>query len=224
MIRLTRRAVQRRQRAAVMLVVGFAAIGGMMAAQIKLAGRRAPASPSVTTAPRTQARLPPPPPPLVAGMQFPDLVGWDERGEPITLRLMRTDRPTVLYVMTPGCDWCRRNRGNFLALATERGGDYKIVLLSLAQHGFREYVDGIRPGWGEIDVQPFTGLTLEERRTLGLQGTPMTIVLDTQGRVEASWLGAYTQRIVPAVENFFLVRMPGLLLDEATGVTSTPAS
>ena len=91
------------------------------------------------------------------------------------------------------------------------------------QKGFREYVEGIRPAWGDVDVQPFTGLTLDRRRALGLRGTPMTVVLDTEGRVEASWLGAYTQRIVPTVENFFLVRMPGLLADDPTGVAATPA-
>lgn len=48
-----------------------------------------------------------------------------------------------------------------------------------------------------------------------LGSTPQTIVVGSDGRVVENWLGAYTGDTLVAIENFFLVEMPGLVSDHA---------
>jgi hypothetical protein len=64
--------------------------------------------------------------------------------------------------------------------------------------------------WGDADVRLLTGLSREVRDRMMLGSTPQTMVIGTDGRIIANWVGAYTGDTLIAVENFFLLQMPGL--------------
>lgn len=156
-------------------------------------------------APQSQQR-----PILPSGTQLGDLRGHSETGDEVQVQLVDSDRPTLLYVVTPSCIWCTRNRDNFLKLAAERSGQYNIVLLSLTNAGFPPYVDALRPMWRDAEVRVLTGLSREVRGRMMLGSTPQTMVVGTDGRIIENWVGAYTGDTLIAVENFFLLQMPGL--------------
>lgn len=99
------------------------------------------------------------PPLLQPGAQLNEVRGYSEIGDLVQVRLAGKDRPTLMYVVTPTCIWCIRNRDNFVTLARERGGAYDIVLVSLRETGFKAYVDGLKPMWGASRVRTLTGLS-----------------------------------------------------------------
>jgi hypothetical protein len=147
---------------------------------------------------------------LPAGAQLQEVRGLDEAGDVVRLQLAGAHRPTLLYVVTPACVWCTRNQANFIKLAEERSGQYTMVLVSLTNTGFDDYVASLRPRWGDADVRVLSSLSREDRDRLMLGATPQTIVVGTDGRILQNWVGAYTDETLIGVENFFLLQMPGL--------------
>ena len=161
-----------------------------------------------------RAAVPPPPAVLAKGTQLKDFSGRDELGNLVNVKLASTDRPTLLYVVTPSCIWCKRNRDNFLKVVSERSGDFNVVLVSLNDSGFKTYVEKLRPLWGDAEVATVTGLSDELKDRMMLHVTPTTLIVDAGGRVTDVWTGAYTQKTLLWAENFFLVKMPGLVPDQ----------
>ena len=58
---------------------------------------------------------------ITAGMRLPPLTAQDMSGQSITIRYDETDRPTLLYVFTPACGWCKKNEDNISSLASQTG-------------------------------------------------------------------------------------------------------
>jgi hypothetical protein len=167
----------------------------------------------VTAAPAAPATASPARASLAAGTRVPDLDGRSDRGDLVHVRLNGSERPTLLYVVSPRCVWCHRNEDNFLTLLRERGSEYNVVLVSLTSAGLAAYVADLRTKWKDAQVQVVTEVSERTRAALMLDSTPQTIVVGPDGRVVKSWRGAYTQQTLVAVENFFLVEMPGLRME-----------
>ncbi len=121
------------------------------------------------------------------------------------------DRPTVVYVFTPSCLWCARNMANVQVLVEAVETSHRVIALSLApdvgdyvrQHGLTV------PVYIEPDLEAMEGL--------GLGPTPHTIVLSADGKVERTWLGAYSGKIAEEVQSYFGVTLPGLLERQVLG-------
>src|SRR6267142_1292365 len=101
-------------------------------------------------------------------------VGLD--GKEYTISYEVTDKPTVFYVLTPTCIWCERNKENLNKLAEVKGNDFRFIGLSLAEAGLKEYVEK-----HHISFPVYTRLTAEAIKSLGLGGTPQTIVIWREG-------------------------------------------
>jgi hypothetical protein len=126
-------------------------------------------------------------------------------GKPLTISYDGTNKPTVFYVISPSCIWCKRNQANIAKLTDTKANDFRFIGLSLAESGLKEYVDEYH-----LKVPVYTGLTPETVRSLGLGGTPQTIVVSPQGQVLKVWSGAYTEHLRPEVEAYFGIQLPGL--------------
>jgi thiol-disulfide isomerase/thioredoxin len=138
------------------------------------------------------------------GMHLPPLTAQDLSGQIVTVRFDETDRPTLLYVFTPGCGWCKKNEDNLRALASQTADRVRVVGLSLSDQGLKEYVE---------QKLPTVRVVNPDARTIAaykLNGTPETILVSSQGIVLRVWKGAYADSMQREVEEYFRVKLPGL--------------
>jgi peroxiredoxin len=125
-------------------------------------------------------------------------------GKSQTISYQDTDKPTVLYVLSPNCPWCDRNREN-IAKLTEMGDRFRFIGLSLTEAGLKEYIER-----QQLKFPVYTHVAAEAMTSLGLGATPQTIVISPEGRVLKNWSGAYSERTLSEIEEYFQTRLPGL--------------
>ena len=140
----------------------------------------------------------------VLGTHLPPLTAQDIFGQSVTIRFDETDRPTLLYVFTPACGWCKRNEDNIRSLAGQTSERLRIIGVSLSQDGLVEYVAQQFPPVKVIkpDARTITAYKLS--------GTPTTILVSSQGVVLRVWKGAYNDSIQRDLEEYFHIKLPGL--------------
>jgi hypothetical protein len=139
-----------------------------------------------------------------AGMRLPPLTAQDMSGQSITIRYDETERPTLLYVFTPACGWCKKNEENINSLANQTGNRLRIIGVTLSQDGLVEYV---------ADRFPPVKVIKPDSRTIiayKLSGTPETILVSSQGVVLRVWKGAYADSTQRELEEYFHIKLPGL--------------
>jgi peroxiredoxin len=149
-----------------------------------------------------------------AGPEPPQKVALRTKVDPITassldgvvqtISYQDTNKPTVLYVLSPDCIWCERNRENIARLG-ELGDRFRFIGISLTDKGLKEYVEK-----QHFKFPIYTRVAAEAMTSLGLGTTPQTIVISPEGRVLKNWTGAYTERTRGEVEEFFQTRLPGV--------------
>lgn len=142
---------------------------------------------------------------LTAGMKVAPVYAKDGDGKPVTISYDTTNKPTVFYVMSPSCIWCKRNQANIDKIAEAKANDFRFVGLSLAETGLKEYFEE-----HAFKFPVYAGLTKETVQALGLGGTPETIVVSSEGKILKVWSGAYVADVQPEVETFFGIKLPGL--------------
>lgn len=141
----------------------------------------------------------------VSGMKVDPITAVDLDGKPFTIAYNGINKPTVLYVITPSCIWCRRNQANVNRLADAKANDFRFVGLSLAESGLKEYV-----AEHHLKFPVYARLPAETVASLGLGGTPQTIVVSPEGEILKVWTGAYIEDLRPEVEAYFGIQLPGL--------------
>jgi hypothetical protein len=143
---------------------------------------------------------------LVEGMSVPPItVGSVSDDRQVTITYGNTDKPTVLYILTPSCLWCARNLKNINTLASLRGDSYRFIAVSLTHVGLSEYLDANKLGF-----PVYKSVSPEKARQLGLGSTPQTVIVSPEGKVLKNWVGAYGEALRPEVEKYFNVSLPGL--------------
>lgn len=143
---------------------------------------------------------------LSPGMKVDPFTAVDLDGKPLTIAFNDTNKPTVFYVMTPSCIWCRRNQSNVDRLADTKANDFRFVGLSLAEDGLKEYVEE-----HHLKFPVYARLKPETIQSPGLGGTPQTIVVSPEGKILKVWMGAYGENVGSEVEAYFGVQLPGLV-------------
>jgi hypothetical protein len=128
----------------------------------------------------------------------------DGDGKPVSLTF-DDSRPTVIYVLSPLCGWCKKNEANIKALTAAAGSHFKLIGLSTEPTNLKQY---IAEGHAPFPVYQVSSKAQMEK--LGLGGTPETIVVGPGAKVEKAWRGAYMAENVKEIENFFGVKLPGL--------------
>jgi hypothetical protein len=131
------------------------------------------------------------------------IVGNDLDGKPYTVNYARSAGPTILYVFSPSCGWCRRNLRDVRELLRVSSGKYTAVGLSLTRDGLSEYVSA-----SGLPMQFITDIPPSTVMGYRLGGTPQTIVISKSGRVLRNWRGAYGGEVRAEVESYFGVHLP----------------
>ena len=142
---------------------------------------------------------------LAAGSKAPAFEGSDLNGTHVSLTYNANKAGTLLYVFSPSCHWCERNRANIAAIAKTRP-DLRVIGVSLgptldAQAAARQpFAQILRP-------TPTTSMAYH------LTGTPTTILISPAGKVLNAWSGAYAGPVANDISKVLAVTLPGLMED-----------
>jgi peroxiredoxin len=151
---------------------------------------------------------------LQTGDAVPDIVGYAVDGHEQTLKYSEVNVPTVLYVFTPQCGWCRKNIENLRALINNSGTRYRVVGISLTSVDLAAYLDH------EHLVFPvYTGLTDATKAAYKLGGTPTTIIVSPNSTVLKAWSGVYEEPVRTEIQGFLKVRLPGCCTESLAQVS-----
>jgi hypothetical protein len=140
--------------------------------------------------------------PLEPGTRVPSISGESPLGS-VSITYPGA-RPVLLYYFSPDCGWCRRNWDNIGLLANSLQGRFRLVALSTTPRvaeEVRSRLSGFEVVWN---------FSQDVRSAYRLGGTPMTVVVGTDGRVLKAWNGAFQGRLEREIEGFFNVDLPGL--------------
>ena len=141
---------------------------------------------------------------LTAGTEMPSIEAQTVNGVPGTIDYASASVPTVLYVFTPQCGWCKRNLPDLHALADQAGNKYRLIGLSLTDRDLKQYIDT-----QHLDFPVYTHLSSATMSAYQLGGTPATIVISPQGKILNSWVGVYGDGIKEKIESSLQVSLPG---------------
>jgi hypothetical protein len=115
-----------------------------------------------------------------------------------SLDLSLSPLPTVLFVYSDSCRWCKRTWPEFAWLARNRAGKYRFLALCV--------------GRGSLGTDPavfgYTAPSAESVEVLSATTVPQTLLVGRDGRVEQVWIGAYTGATRRVVEAYFGLQLP----------------
>jgi hypothetical protein len=146
----------------------------------------------------------------VIGATLSPISSKDLRGQTVIISFSSVPTPTVIYVLNPDCYWCARNKNNIETLAAKRKQDFHFIGLSLESPRLDDYVES-----NDVEFPVYTIHSYDDVHGLTLGSTPQTIVVATDSKVVANWIGAYIGKDSQQIENYFGLRLPGLISDSA---------
>lgn len=141
---------------------------------------------------------------LVPGARMPNLIAAGPEGGTKTVNWGEGGRPTLLYIFSPSCAWCRRNDPNFSEVARVSGSQYNVVGFSLSAEGLKEYLSHRK-----IAYPVYVSLGDGSDRAFTNNPTPSTVLISANGVVEEVLDGAYSGAVKKRIETRFGVRLPG---------------
>jgi peroxiredoxin len=141
---------------------------------------------------------------LTAGTSMPSIEAQTVDGTPGTIEYASASVPTVLYVFTPQCGWCKRNLPDLHALAGQAGNKYRLIGISLNDRDLKQYI-----ATQHLDFPVYTHLSDSALSAYQLGSTPTTIVISPQGKILDSWVGVYGDDIKSKIESSLNVSLPG---------------
>jgi len=150
---------------------------------------------------------------LAVGEKAPSLKLLDTEGMELTVDFAKAPVATVLYVMSPSCPWCARNRPNVVAAEAATRDRFRWIAITPTGDGVPELVAKQPPTF------PLFVATEDTRSQYRLRTLPETIVIGKNGVVLQNWGGAYGDDISNEVERYFEIKLPGLLTEAAIRVS-----
>ena len=139
----------------------------------------------------------PPPSPLVGRTVRPVTVKTIDGAEE---RLEYEGLSTILYVLSPQCNWCRANTPVITDLARQRADEYRFIGLSMTGSGLTDYLEA-EPLPFPVYVIPNPFDTIWEDMNLG--ATPYMVAVGPDATIEGAWPGALYRQNRAAVREFF---------------------
>jgi peroxiredoxin len=145
-------------------------------------------------------------PELVPGSTAPAFSAKESNDQKVFLNYADSDVPTVIYLFSPDCRWCDRNLNNIGVLADKAHSRFRFLGVSLTKKDLESYLAHSR-----IPFHVYHSPPDEVKVTYGLSSTPSTIVISPTGKILQYWRGAYSDDLKPEIEEFFQVKLPGLM-------------
>lgn len=146
---------------------------------------------------------------LQVGAIVPPFQAKNLAGESVEIAPGADSRPTVLYVFATTCPWCVRNQANIRKLSEVASGFRFIgIALDASSTLVADYVT--KSG---MAFPVLLGPSKATVSAYALGGTPMTIVVDSNGRVLKVWTGVVDISVRQEMREFFSLRLPEGLED-----------
>lgn len=106
--------------------------------------------------------------------------------------------PTVLYVFSPNCQWCKRNLSNINALSKQAGSKYQFLALSIDKDSSKSSVEK-----ASLDFPVYINPSNAGRAEYGFMVTPATYVISSDSKVIKYWEGAYSGEVLRSINDYF---------------------
>ncbi len=137
------------------------------------------------------------------GRTVSPLIAENRLGEKISIEY--AEKPTVLYVFSPDCVWCHRNLRNIAAVHEKQQNNFRFIGLSVLRSNSPSSTDS-----GEPPFDTYFNPSDLSRLEYGFRSTPATYIISPEGKITNLWLGAYNEKVVKDIEEFFDLELPGL--------------
>lgn len=147
-------------------------------------------------------------PGLALNTRVKDFEVFTPTGARTIVRYADSALPTLLYITSPTCPWCAKNRASVRTLAASGAGRFRIVGISVGGtrgNDFGEYVQS-----EQMPFPIYAGISDAASRELRVRSTPTTILIGPGGVVLSVWEGAYGGRTKSDIESYFNVLLPAL--------------
>ena len=141
------------------------------------------------------------------GISGPSIRGIDGLGQAVTYDVSNRSRPTIIYVYSPQCHWCRANEENVSSLVKQTRARYVFLVVSLNAKP-DPLTDATYTQHGSAIIYKPSQDTLRQYQ---FNGTPQTIVVSRSGTVQELWNGAWSNATKNEIEKYFSVTLPGLV-------------
>jgi hypothetical protein len=138
----------------------------------------------------------------VGGSSF-DLDVSRSDGKDAKINLVSPSRPIVLYIFNPTCIWCRLNLAAIRDLAGREKQKFEFIGISTTGRGLDQYL-----AKSPLPFPVYVVSTTADLGKLDFVGTPQTIVISMQGRIEHNWPGAYAGASRNSIESYFHTSLP----------------
>lgn len=141
---------------------------------------------------------------LKQGQQVPPLVAQRVSGETATINFGEAQK-TILFVFAPGCVPCEY-----------AGPKWKLIENACAQEKCRSFALSLENNNSKsvaflttygLQSEVLTNLSSQTRAAYQLSLTPLTIVVNAQGKVEKIWPGAFNDEMKSEAERYFGVSL-----------------
>jgi hypothetical protein len=131
-----------------------------------------------------------------SGVYVPPIHGTGLDGQATTVTFGQDPRRSLLFVFSPTCHYCDLNWMLWKKIAGDaRAGSVRLVYINLASSLSVDYAARHEIG-GRLVLARLDPAT---ERALGLHLTPQTILLSSEGKVEAVWSGLLDRDKVTAI-------------------------
>jgi peroxiredoxin len=146
---------------------------------------------------------------LKEGEQVPDIEALADNGSRQIVHFNDVGVPTVLYVFTPQCGWCKKNLPNLHTLIDHANdkiaGGYRVLGIALNHEGLAAYLKD-----ENLTFPVYTDVSAPVRNAYHMGGTPTTIVVSPDRKVMKVWIGAYQEETQREIEAYLHLKMPGI--------------
>lgn len=124
-----------------------------------------------------------------------------------TLISLADRQPTILYIFRPHCKWCGLNLPEILSLNQQRGSQFRFIGISTTADDLKPYLNK-----SPLPFPVYVASSPEEVAKLHVVGTPQTIEISRDGKVEQNWIGVYEHDTATSIEKQLQVKLTSLAL------------
>jgi len=139
----------------------------------------------------------------VPGEVAPPIQAKTLEGLEATIRAQDSPLPTVVYVFSPDCSYCKRNHDSMETAIKDASTRFRFIALSLHRQHLPEYLAKY-PTSAQVLMEPSS----KAIEAYALGATPTTLVLHPDGMVGNVWLGAFRGTTCLELSRLFGVQLP----------------
>jgi peroxiredoxin len=144
---------------------------------------------------------------LSPGHPVPPLHGKTAAGDEMTISYGVDKRKTVLLIFSPGCGFCAENMPNWKRIVSSIDSRaFRIVAVSIVKDGAAQYLKTN----DLVNIPSITELDPGARVRYGMNITPETILIGSDGNVEKVWAGLIQDDDKQEIMDFLGVQLTGL--------------